>query len=191
MSVQADSVAIQNALRRMLDMRRWDDARLYAAVPDVSGWSPAQHLAHLCDATRLILEAIEALEASTDDGATRPARSPRLAGRAVLVTGRIPRGRAQAPRGTVPAAVPARAALHEALEAMSHRVAAAAARAHGFRRVAGARLHPALGWLGAAQWWRFLRVHDEHHLAIVADIDRHLVQGAPLPLPARPLPDHP
>lgn len=163
-------MALHAAFLRVAETAAWPDERLYAVAPAVSAWSPAQHLEHVCLVAAAVLERLDALRSGGEREDRREHGSPRLAGRAVLMAGRIPRGRGQAPDFSLPAKVPGRSALRELCSRVGRQVTETAAHAASFRGVRGVIRHPLLGWLNAAQWWRFLRVHSEHHLAIVEDI---------------------
>lgn len=189
MGIQGDTRALRAVGARLAELMAWDDARLYARVESVSAWSVAQQLEHVLHAGLSMLLVIERLAAGVEHDVIRDRGSPSMPGRAVLLTGRIPRGRADAPDFTLPQGVPARAALAESVEGFTVRLAARAATADALRSVPRVGRHPVLGWFSAAQWWRFLRVHSEHHLAIVDDIDRQRLARPPVTAPPRPLPD--
>jgi hypothetical protein len=140
-----------------------DDARL-AAVRPGSGWSPAQHLSHVALANGRILKAIVAL--ARGRGTPRPG-PPADGARAVLESGAIPRGTAQAPPGTGPGDVVDLAATRRLLDETRRGFAGLE-----LSGVAAdlARDHPALGPLTAAEWVRFAAVHTRHHVAIVAEL---------------------
>ncbi|RMH51932.1 MAG: hypothetical protein D6685_17025, partial [Bacteroidetes bacterium] len=71
-----------------------DDALLFATVPAVSGWSPAQHLLHLGIANGMMLKAIEVL-CTAETPPNPDASGPNEAGQLVLRLGRMARGQAQ------------------------------------------------------------------------------------------------
>jgi hypothetical protein len=99
----------------------------------------------------------------------------------MLATGWIPRGKGEAPAQVVPDPRPVRYRLREGAAATARRVATLRARAGTLGALAGRLPHPLLGPFGAAHWIRFADVHTKHHLAIVADVDRHRAVGAPAP----------
>ncbi|MDF1701725.1 MAG: DinB family protein [Planctomycetota bacterium] len=187
MGIEADTLAVHACLAHLLEILAWEDVRLYGRVPAISHWSPAQQVEHIAQAGLGMTAMIEKLEAGCAHERIQPKGSPSVTGRAILLTGRIPRGRAEAPTGTLPAPIPARAALVERVRDLSGAAAAIAARASTLRQVRGVGRHPMLGWFSAAQWWRFLRVHTEHHLAVIADIDRHPGVAEPVEVPTDPL----
>jgi len=174
MSTDADTRALHTALNRVGEMLRWPEDRLYAVVPSVSAWSPAQHGQHVLIALRRIFAAIQSLR-DGDTGTVKARGHPTLPGRALLLSGWIPRGKAQAPDFAVPDLIPSRAATMESHAASCERFAELAPIAGSLRDVPGVIEHPILSGLNAAQWWRFARVHTDHHLAIIDDVDRHRV----------------
>ena len=187
MGLQADSRANAAIADRLEAMLRWDDQRLYGQAPAVSSWSIAQQVEHVVRASTRMLDMIELLGSGAAHERVRPHGKPSMTGRAILLTGHIPRGRADAPDGTRPDAVPRRAALTEATTAFIERVRRRSEDAGPLRGFEGVGQHPLLGWFTASQWWRFLRVHAEHHLAVIDDIDGHRGVADPLPSPTDPV----
>lgn len=186
MTIEGDTRALHAALNRLGESLEWPEERLYAVVPAVSTWSPAQHVQHAIIALRRIFAAVSELRAGSGD-AVKPKGSPTLSGRALLLSGWIPRGRAQAPEFAVPDAIPSRAGMRERHDAACERFGELAANATTLRGVPGVIEHPILGGMSAVQWWRFARIHTEHHLAIIDDVDRHRVVPDPLADPVDPL----
>jgi hypothetical protein len=130
-----------------------------ALAPSVSQWSVGMHIHHCA----LVMQGIAAAAARCD--AAAPRWSPNFLRAVVLATGRIPRGRVEAPAATRPAAevgdAQLAAALHDAAESV-RRLSAVPADAW-FR-------HFALGVLRGRSVARFLAVHNRHHLRIISDI---------------------
>ena len=144
-----------------------DPARLARVVPEVSGWSSEQHLAHVALANELVLRNLKSLAAGQGHLLVREAESnPRAL--AVLAEGRLPRGQAQSPRMVRPPERVDRELL--ALLLADGRAA--------LREIDPETLpveepkipHQLLGPLDAPQWARFAVVHTRHHLAIVREI---------------------
>lgn len=154
--------------QQLLALAEDADERLGQRRDHVSAWSIAQHLDHLAQANTLCAAAISQLLQSPG-GAAGP--GPTIAGRAVLLTGWIPRGRGVAPPPTVPSAAPTseiRSRLRDA-----HLAVSAIGQRLGELDGARARLsHPALGGFSAFQWLRFIAIHTRHHLKIISDIER-------------------
>lgn len=154
----------------------WPDERLYARVPGVSEWSPAQHVDHVLRTLEAIWTRVGTLlEASAPE--VRAQARPRLLARVVLLARWIPRGRGRAPQAVHPDPRPVRHRLREALRDETRRLERWADRREDIADAAGALAHPQLGALDAGQWIRFADVHTRHHLAIVADLDRHRAAG--------------
>ena len=137
------------------------------SAPSVSGWSVAEHVEHLARAHEPLFSKLAAL-AEADDPALAHGRLS-LAGHWVLWTGRIPRGRGQAPERTRPAAgslQQVRSLLAGASDAFE-RLATKRSELDAVR----ARIdHPYFGRLLPKHWLRFVELHHDHHLAIIRDI---------------------
>lgn len=175
MGIGADTQAIGTLCDRLVAMLAWEDHRLHARVPQISQWSVAQQLEHIAATGRRMLAMIALLESGAAHDGVRAKGRPSVTGRAILLTGRIPRGRAEAPEGTHPQPAPTRAELAAAVQDLVAEARARARGTGGLKAIDGVGRHPVLGWFRAPQWWRFLRIHTEHHLAIVADIDAVLL----------------
>lgn len=135
--------------------------------PEVSGWSVREHVEHLLLADRGIVSWIEGV---LDGEVEAPTTGrPTLAGRLVLLSGFIPRGRGRAPEPTVPGDMSAEA-LRSELSALERGVTALEGR---LDEIDGSRArypHPVLGSLTPAQWLRFLAVHHWHHEKMIDEI---------------------
>lgn len=142
---------------------------LFEAVPDVSGWSPAQHLDHVWQANgKSLMAAAYAAEGkkTVDEGSINET------GRRLLASEEIPRGQMATPDSVAP---PARLDRERLRQTLARSQKAFATVGHAMDLVPGAtgRIpHPALGPLTAAEWLRFVRIHSDHHRAIVDDILR-------------------
>ena len=130
-----------------------------ARVPSISDWSVGRHIAHCCLAMSSILQSL---------GESTPPRPPRgfsLRRFAILRLGRIPRGRAQAPKAVVLDDEPEVVRLHELLESARELLAEAQ------RLPADAWFrHFALGVLDRDECLRFLAVHNAHHVRIAREV---------------------
>ncbi len=154
--------------QQLLSLSEEDEERLDLRSAGVSAWSVAQHLDHLAQANRLCADAIARILESPPSG---PEPGLTLAGRAVLLTGWIPRGRGVAPAATTPSA----ASPSETRSRLNDAHAAVTAIGERLGDVDGARGrlgHPALGGFTALQWLRFIAIHTRHHLMIIKDIQR-------------------
>ncbi len=154
--------------QQLLALAEGNDERISRRRASVSAWSVAQHLDHLAQANGLcaaaITQLLESPTSSSGPGLT-------LAGRAVLLTGWIPRGRGVAPPTTVPSA----ATLSETRSRLQDAHTAVTAIAERLNELDGARArlgHPALGGFTAFQWLRFIAIHTRHHLKIIEEIER-------------------
>jgi len=132
----------------------------------VSKWSVGEQLEHVARANGLCVAAIEKLA----DGEGEARGGPTVAGRLVLLAGRIPRGRGTAPDPSRPQPGTDAGALRGELAKTRERTAALLSRLDGIRRSRVRRPHPVLGSFNARQWVRFAGVHARHHVAIVRDI---------------------
>ncbi len=142
------------------------DAVLFDVNEAVSGWSAAHHLYHIWFANGKSLAA--ALYAA--EGRGTPEGAPNEAGRIMLERGAIPRNRLNAPAMVQPPDDLDRAALQEALDRSREKLDAIEARLDALPASEGRLPHPRMGSLNAEEWLRFVRIHSEHHHAIVRDI---------------------
>lgn len=145
------------------------DDRLYASNPEVSGWSVAQQVYHAAKAGRGMLRATEVLTAP--DHNYPEADGPNRAGQAVLLRGRFPRGRGEAPANTRTDASVTREELTRTVDKFVAQVARAEAALAARPTLRGRIDHPYFGPLNAAEWVRNARIHTDHHLAIIREIE--------------------
>lgn len=141
---------------------------LHAAVPEVSGWSPAEHLHHAALVNTAIFERMQQWLSGELEGEEG---SPNIAGRLVLWLGRLPRGRGRSPAAFQPEGASGLETLEVALRQSAEMMDTVIPDLDTLRECTGGLPHPALGVLTAPQWLRFARIHSEHHLAIIRDID--------------------
>jgi DinB superfamily len=141
-----------------------------AFVPRVSDWPVLRHFDHLTRAGRPVLKRLAEEPAGPPPAARRNLAGINLLGRLVLLVGWMPRGVGRAPAGTRPGEDLEPAAVVERLRQMQAFARAAAPRAEEFDATGALARHPVFGGLNAAQWARFLAVHQHHHLKIVRDI---------------------
>lgn len=140
---------------------------LYEAAPDVSGWSPAQHLFHILKANGMMLKGIEMI--CRGDRRVRPEGEPNRMGRIILDGERFLRG-GQAPDAVVPPEVLSADDLRAALDRSRATYDASAALVPDVATARGCLPHMFLGELDARQWLRLARLHSEHHLALIHTI---------------------
>ena len=158
MAAVAELARIRGQLERLHAL--CGNARLADVNERVSKWSPAEHVDHLLKVTGSVLKRVPSSE-DVGNGIS-------LLGRAVLALGWIPRGRGKAPErlaGTRATADELRASVDRV---RGHLDAIDAASVDG-TRVRNVP-HPRFGGLTPAQALRFVSVHNEHHLKIVAEI---------------------
>lgn len=152
------------------------DDVLFAPDATVSNWSPAEHLYHIWLANGRSLKA--AVLMAQNALPLQDADAPNDAGRAVLANERFERGRNEAPDNVRPPAMVSRENLEEALERSRAKLEHLAAHLEALAGTTGRLEHPRLGPLNGPEWIRFVRVHSEHHHAIIRDI---LSSDAPQP----------
>jgi hypothetical protein len=163
---------VDGQIARMRALAAGPEDELLATLPEVSGWSPAQHLEHLAITGLQVLQAIDRLRSAegSGDGATGR-RGPNLSGWLVVTLGHIPRGRAwERPEWSPERGDPERA--RAGLETLAGRLAALEPELPALAAARGTVPHPLLGGFTAARWVRFLGIHQAHHLAIVDDVRR-------------------
>jgi hypothetical protein len=140
------------------------EEKLGRRAPRVSGWSVAEQLDHVTKVLEAALARLLAESPPLGQGIN-------LVGRVLLAIGRIPRGVGKSPaavRGAERSAAELRAAV-ERVRALLASVAADGSPLAGDRPVFR---HPYFAGLTPGQTLRFLSVHTDHHLRIVADIRR-------------------
>ncbi len=142
-------------------------------VPEVSGWSAAQHLFHVTLATDLGLGNVLALRKGKgvlirDEGELHPET------RAVLLSPEIPRGQADAPRMVRPSEVVEPSQIQTELENTRRTLGELDALGGSLTDCKGWIKHQVLGPLQAIHWMRFCALHGEHHAKIVRDIESRL-----------------
>jgi hypothetical protein len=162
-----DLCELDRAAGAALDWLDRDGERLAVVVEDVSKWSPRMQLDHAALATRSICGAVELILAGDPRCVAAGPRGENLS--AILTTGFIPRGRAEAPDSMKPAPDVGHAATREHLVTLRERLAALAPRADAIAAATLRFPHFALGPMTAAEWLRFARIHFDHHVAIAHD----------------------
>ena len=146
------------------------DGALRLRAPRVSAWSVGQQVDH---ALRVMNRSLAAVL----EPGTAPARGINLAGRVILFVGRIPRGIGKAPAAAQGQESPV-SELEEFLAAARRRLDAARRLDDRLRDRRPVLRHPYFRGLTRAQALRFLAVHTDHHLRIVADIRRRAARLA-------------
>lgn len=142
------------------------DAAIFDVKEKVSGWSPAHHLHHIWVANGKSLAAALLIAR----GRGMPDGTPNEAGRMMLEQETIPRNQFTAPESVTPPDEPDRAALDEALTRSRNKLEDVGAQLDALATGEGRLPHPRMGLLNAPQWIRFVRIHSQHHHAIIRDI---------------------
>jgi len=134
-------------------------------IPRVSKWSCHQHVDHMTKVMKVSLSNL--LEG---ERLSHQKPKPNLKAWYVLITGSIPRGRVQAPEIVMPDTSSAETLLEELrqLEELVERLATKDKDKEFKKRT---MRHPALGILGAPHWVRFLKIHNDHHLRIIRELE--------------------
>ena len=156
----ADFAALRAFYREAAPIVALDDATLFRAAPEVSGWSAGHHLFHIALANELALRNVRLLV----EGGSRWIQTegePSLLGFLTLTAGRIPRGVGQAPRAVTPPPKPDPEVVRDtfagnltALEALEPRLGEVVVAPHGIP-------HADLGNLSATRWLRFAALQRE------------------------------
>jgi hypothetical protein len=136
-------------------------------APAVSAWSVGEQLDHLLRASRSVLRRIASppVDKPPDPSPTH------LTGRLALWTGYMPRGVGKAPERILPQPHTSES-LHESAAAVADLVSGLRGREKEIRASRDRFRHPFFGGFSAAQWVRFVEIHQHHHLKIAEDIRR-------------------
>jgi hypothetical protein len=145
------------------------EAELRGAAPEISGWTAEQQLAHVALANELVARNLRSLVRGSGPFVV-DAGAPVAEALAVLVSGRFPRGRAQAPRMVRPPAEVRREFLVEWVAGNRRDLDELGARLDELRSAAKRVPHQLMGPLSASQWLRFAAIHTAHHLAIAREV---------------------
>jgi len=151
-------------LRAVIDL---PDDELFRTEPEVSGWSPAEHLYHVLGATAMMLKAAALLAHGAVDG--EPAELS-AEGKKVFADDGIPRGVAKAPDKTVPPEALSRDDLNASFARSRGKFQSAAEALQSGAPTDRGLPHPMWGVLTAPQWLEAARIHCCHHLDIIDDI---------------------
>lgn len=140
------------------------DEALHSVRPEVSAWSPAQHVVHICKSNGGMLKAVQVICAG--GRAASAEGEPNEAGRRLLETGRFPPGR-EAPDFVRPPTEVSHQELEASLERGREKLTAVEALLPQVAEAEGRVAHPFLGMFGAAHWLRMAGIHSQHHHAII------------------------
>lgn len=169
----ADRQQVDRSLKEFQSFVDRLGAALNTRVPDVSGWSAAQHLFHVTLATDLGLGNVLALRRGKgvlirEDGELHPET------RAILLSPEIPRGQADAPRMVRPPEIVEASQITTELQHAQHSLLELDNLGGSLADCPGWIQHQVLGPLQAVHWMRFCALHAEHHAKIVREIEAHL-----------------
>jgi hypothetical protein len=142
---------------------------LRRVAPAVSGWSAEHQLAHVALANELVARNLRSLIKGAGMFVVDSGEPPQVA-LDVLIAGRFPRGRAQAPRIVRPPEEVQRDLLLDWLSGNRRDFDELATRTDELRAASKKVPHQILGPLSASQWLRFAAAHTRHHLVIAREI---------------------
>jgi hypothetical protein len=163
----SDFDALDRVAADALEWLGRDPEHLGAVSDSVSHWSPRMHLDHAALATASVCGAIrKILAGDARCVAPGPASDPL---RAILESGAIPRGVADAPAAMKPPEDVSHVVACAHLAECRRHVAELATRVPEIEAATLRFPHFALGPMTAAEWVRFARIHFEHHVAIARD----------------------
>ena len=148
-------------------------ARIDDCATSVSAWSPAQHLFHVALSADLAFSNVRALLRGGNGRIVHEGEPNALAVQ-VLTDENYPRGESQAPRTVQPPTDVEGAYLTNEMQLNRETLMALSPDLAGVTAAEGRIPHVFLGELNAAEWLRFARLHSEHHLAILRDIEAAL-----------------
>jgi hypothetical protein len=140
------------------------DGALGACAARVSAWSVGEQVDHM-------LKVLDAALARLEGGADPVPGGINLVGRICLGLGRLPRGVGKSP-ARLRAEQRQATELAATLSVVRERCARLGGRDELWRDRRALVRHPYFGALDARRTLRFLTVHTDHHLRIVADIRR-------------------
>ncbi|TFF35209.1 DinB family protein [Mucilaginibacter psychrotolerans] len=163
MNIAKERRAIEAALDSYREQLDSFTGEAFAATPSIGGWSLSEVYDHILKAS---LSSSIALERCTHNNCPPTKKGMNLWGYYVMLTGRFPFSKVKMPESVAAKMAPRKIEIEEAknlLIKVRKRVESTAALVPD--APASARWeHPRLGMLNAAQWFRFIRVHLQHHL---------------------------
>jgi hypothetical protein len=159
MSTTKERQAIEAALDSYRQELDTIPDELFTETPPDGGWSFAEVYSHILQAT---LGSSIALERCTHGSCPPTKDGLTWEGRILLLFGRFPRAKTQAPDTLIVNKISKEDARNliikcrKRVETTAPLIEASAA--------ASRYKHPRMGMLNARQWFRFIRIHLEHHL---------------------------
>lgn len=176
MNIAKERRAIDAALdnyRELLD--GFTDER-FTQAPPMGGWSYAEVYDHILKAS---LGASIALERCTNNNCPPTKKGMNFWGHYTMLTGLFPPGKYVVP-GAVADKLAAKKISIEDAKNLIIKTRKRVETVTGLIKDAPANArwqHPRLGMLNAAQWFRFMRVHLQHHLKQLERIKSSLTKG--------------
>jgi len=176
MNIAKERKAIDIALdsyRSQLDTVRDE---VFTETPPGGGWSMAEVYSHVLQAT---LGSAMALERCAHSNSRLTSNGPTFLGRLMMFTGRFPPVKVKVPEAVaarIPASKISKEDAKNLLVKCRRRVDETAplikqSSPHSRYK------HTRLGMLNAAQWFKFIRIHLQHHLKQLARIEKKLRRG--------------
>ncbi len=168
-------ISIEKELKRLERAQDWLERSWERAASDmpitaprVSRWTLAQHLHHTAHANAALLKALADHNPAKDAPTTG---RPNLGGILVLLLRRMPRGRARSPKRYHPPEKPEPDEVSQQIRASRTQLTAVAKDPQRLKNLAGVLKHPVLGFLTPPRWLCVARIHAEHHIRIMRDIE--------------------
>jgi DinB family protein len=176
MNIAKERRAIDAALdtyRQLLDTFSEEH---FSETPPMAGWSYAEVYDHILKSS---LGSTIALERCTHNNCPPTKKGMNFWGHYLMLTGLFPPGKIKVPEAVAEKIAPKKVNIEEAknlliktrkrIEGVTGLIADAKDNARW--------LHPRLGMLNAAQWFKFTRVHLEHHLKQLGRIKNSFAKG--------------
>ncbi|RYU86920.1 DinB family protein [Mucilaginibacter terrigena] len=176
MNLTKERRAIDAALdtyRQLLD--GFTDER-FMETPPMGGWSYSEVYDHILKSS---LGSSIALERCTHNNCPPTKNGPNFWGHYLLITGLFPPGKIKVPEEVAAKIAPNKIDREEARNLLiktRKRIDGVTALINDAPKNARWQ-HPRLGMLNAAQWFRFIRVHLQHHLKQLERIKNSFAKG--------------
>jgi hypothetical protein len=164
MNIAKERRAIETALDSYREQLDGFTEEQFATTPPISGWSYAEVYDHILKAS---LGSSIALERCTHNNCPPTKKGMNFWGHYLMLTGNFPPFKTTVPDAVAAKMAPKKVSIEEA----KNLIIKLRKRVEDTAKLipdapAGAKwVHPRLGMLNAAQWFKFIRVHLEHHLA--------------------------
>jgi hypothetical protein len=161
MNIAKERIAIDAALDNYRQQIDTIPDEMFTVTPPDGGWSYAEVYSHILQAT---LGSTIAMERCTHDSCRPTKDGLNLFGRFMLFTGIFPRVKMPEKVGTrMPALKISKEEARNLIVKCRKRIEDVAPLIKGAPATARHK-HPRLGMLNAPQWFKFIRIHLQHHL---------------------------